>query len=103
MIKIKKSKYPTSCVESVQSLYETSDLYLSAYLRSCGLVLKGTYEEKQRVVFVFNDEGNVHDLIREYFNDGHVGVLSFKGALRDLRSIIANHKNLLPSKDYQDG
>jgi len=75
--------------------YRTSDLYLSAFLKSKGIILQGTEKETGKVIFIFQNEGNIQDLINKYFNDSDVGVLRYKAALGDLRSIIFDCQNLM--------
>jgi hypothetical protein len=74
------------------SFYKTSDLYLSAFLKSKGIILNNIARRDDKVFFLFKDEGNIQDLVKEYFNDASVRVLTFKAALTDLRSIIFNYK-----------
>jgi len=85
---IKTKKSPLSI-----SSYKTSDLYLSAFLKSKGIALQSTNIKNGKVIFIFKDKGNIQDLISRYFNNSDVGVLSYKAALRDLHSIIFNYKN----------
>ena len=72
--------------------YSTPDLYLSAFLKSKGCYLKGINEEKRRVFFLFEGE-ELKTLVREYFNNSNIPVLSYKSALQDLRAIIKNEEN----------
>ena len=74
--------------------YRTSDLYLSAFLRAKGVILQNINRKNGKVIFVFQDDGNIQNLINRYFNDSDVPVLRYKAALRDLRSIIFNYQNL---------
>ena len=74
-------------------IYKTSDLYLGAFLKTRGVCLQTAPWEKGRVVFIFQDPGNIQELIAEYFNDSTVGVLAYKAALRDLRTIIFEYKD----------
>ena len=71
-----------------------SDLYLSAFLRAKGVILQNINRKNGKVIFVFQDDGNIQNLINRYFNDSDVPVLRYKAALRDLRSIIFNYQNL---------
>lgn len=75
--------------------YKTSDLYLSAFLRSKGVILQNINEKNGKVIFVFQDKGDIQNLINKYFNDSDVGVLRYKAALGDLRSIIFDYQNLM--------
>ena len=79
---------------STTATYKTSDLYLSAFLKSKGTILKNAIKKNGRVIFIFQDDGDIKDLVNKYFNDSEVGVLRYKAALRDLRSIIFNYQNL---------
>lgn len=81
------------------SNFKTPDLYLSAFLKTKGIVLQGINEKNGKVFFIFQNDGNIQDLINQYFNDSDVGVLSYKAALSELRSIIFNYQNL--KKYYQ--
>lgn len=74
------------------SPYKTSDLYLSSFLKARGTILQNIERWDNKVFFIFKDEGNIQDLVKEYLNDASVRVLTFKAALTDLRSIIFNHK-----------
>lgn len=73
--------------------YKTSDLYLSAFLKSRGVILLNVVRKNSKVIFIFQDKGNIQDSINEYFNNSNVEVLSYKAALADLKSIIFNYKN----------
>jgi len=77
------------------AFYRTADLYLSAFLKSKGIILQGTEKETGKVFFIFQNEGNIKGLINKYFNDSDVGVLSYKAALRDLRSIIFDYQSFM--------
>ena len=79
---------------STSSVYKTSDHYLSAFLKSKGTILKSIIKKNGRVIFIFQDDGDIKDLVNKYYNDSDVGVLRYKAALRDLRSIIFNYPNL---------
>ena len=83
--------------------YKTSDLYLSAYLKSKGIIFQGVKKEGGTVIFSFQDNGDIQDLITKYFNDSKVSVLTYKAALRDLRSIIFSYKDQGPVKGNQIG
>lgn len=83
--------------------YKTPDLYLSAFLKSKGIILQNIEKENNRVFFIFQDDGNIQDLINGYFNDSDTPVLRYKAALRDLRSLIFNYPNSMRAKENQDG
>lgn len=69
-------------------LYRTPDLYLAAFLKIKGLIFDGSERERGRTFFIFQQKDNTEELIRGYYNDAAVPVLAYKGALRDLKSII---------------
>lgn len=101
-----KNKTPTKKKDHYQksggnnmSFYKTPDLYLSAFLKSNGIILQGIDKENSKVIFIFKNDGSVKNLLDKYFNDSKVGVLTYKAALRDLRSIIFNYENFM----FRDG
>lgn len=80
-------------VEGIRSLYRSSDLYLASFLKARGLYLAGVERECEKLVFVFKVDGErIKEFIDEFYNDSLVGVLTYKAALRDLRSLIFNHR-----------
>ena len=89
----KKEKPPFISKEKAGSPYKTSDLYLSAFLKSKGITLQSIDRKNDKVFFIFQGDGDIQDLVKDYFNDSNVKVLSFKAALADLRSIIFNYKD----------
>ena len=96
-------KYKTPTIEkdpSTMATYKTADLYLSAFLKSKEVILQSINEKNGKVLFVFQDKGDIQDLINEYFNDSNVKVLRFKASLGDLRSIIFDCQNF--RKKYRD-
>jgi len=71
------------------TLFESSDLFLCAYLKAKGVPFEGTKRgEGKRIIFIFQRQPDIQDLLKGYYNDGCVPVLSFKAALRNLRDII---------------
>jgi len=81
----KKNLHPISKKNS-SSFYDTSDLYLSEFLKSKGVILHNIKRMNKKVIFVFRGEGYIQNLVKEYFNDGA------KAALADLRAIIFNYE-----------
>lgn len=86
-----------------QSPIRISDLYLSSFLKARGVILKGVCGRGGKVVFIFQNDGKIQDLINNYYNDFPIGVLSYKAALRDLRSIIFNYKESALAEENQLG
>lgn len=88
---------------SASAPYETSDLYLSAFLKTNGVILQSINRKNGKVYFVFQNKGDIEELVNKYFNDAYVSVLSYKAALRDLRSIIFDYPSSLSAKENQNG
>jgi hypothetical protein len=72
------------------ALYFTSNFYLAAYLKAKGLRLVEVTRENGRSTFVFEDDMQRDNLIKDFYNDGLVEVNKYKSALQDLKSIIHN-------------
>lgn len=70
--------------------YLTSDLYLSAFLKSQGLKLLDKKTEGRKVTFIFQDRNDREDLIRQFFNGGLVNITVFKSAIQDLKTMVFN-------------
>ena len=95
-----KYKAPTKDKNTPTAIsYKTSDLYLSAYLKSNGIILQGFVKENRKIIFIFKNDGNIQDLINRYFNDGPVPVLQFKASLGVLRSIIFDRQSSLKASN----
>jgi len=69
--------------------YQTSDLYLAAYLKTCGCQLVSTKagQDKNRIEFAFNGFLDINGLVRDYFNGGQVNIQTFIQNLKSLRYI----------------
>jgi len=77
-------------------IYKTSDLYLASYLKTKGMVLQNTEKEEGRVTFLFEDDGTIKDLKKEYFNrEGFIPALDFVDEIRSMKSLTYMSK-----KDY---
>jgi len=75
--------------EGSEPLFESSDLFLCSFLKAKGLPFEGAKRgEGKRVIFVFQRQSDLEDLLKSFYNDGLVPVLSFKSALRNLRDLI---------------
>lgn len=61
--------------------YSTSDLYLSAFLKSKGMRLIDKRKDGNKFFFIFEDRAERRELINEYLNDGSVNVTAFKNAI----------------------
>jgi hypothetical protein len=70
--------------------YHTTDLYLGAYLKACGLALLGRRLDGRRVTFIFEDHPRRERLILEFYGNGVVRVNDFIHALQDLKAAVYN-------------
>jgi len=70
------------------SIYRTPDLYLSAFLLTKGITLKGTEQAEGRTFFFFQDKGEVEELVQQYYGNASVPALSYKGSLRELKVLL---------------
>jgi negative regulator of genetic competence, sporulation and motility len=70
--------------------YATSDLYLSAYLKSRGMKITDKEIEGRRTTFIFEDVSNRADLIRDFYNEGPVNITAFVHAIQDIKAIVFN-------------
>jgi len=70
--------------------YSTSDLYLSAFLKSRGMRLIDKKKEGNKYFFIFEDRTERRELINEYLNDGSVNITAFKNAIQDIKTMMFN-------------
>lgn len=75
---------------SAAKVYASSDLWLCAYLKACGMKLTGTEREGRRCVFLFEDRADRERLILDFYNRGVVEVNAYRHALDDLKSLVYN-------------
>lgn len=68
--------------------YFTTDFYLAAFLKAKGLKLIEAIKENGRSTFVFEDDMQRDNLIKDFYNNGLVEASLFKNALQDLKAII---------------
>ena len=69
-------------------LYKTSDLYYAAYLKVAGVPFLEPQREGSRVIFVFEDSDNIHDLKQQYFSrTSKVPALSYADEIRLMKSL----------------
>jgi len=87
--KIKTRQKSQNREDKIMTNYRTADLYLSSFLMTKGCHLRGVNEAAGQKHFLFEGR-DIDNLIGEYFNNGTIPVLSYKAALRDLRTIIKN-------------
>lgn len=72
------------------NVYSTSDLYLAAFLKANGVRLFDKKRNGKRVEFLFKDRPDRAELIQAFFNDGNIGITTFKNAVQDLKTIVFN-------------
>ncbi len=68
--------------------FETSNLWLAAFLRSKGIRLVNTVHEGSRAIFEFEDEEACKRLSVEFHNDGMVNIGALRAAWNDLKTLI---------------
>lgn len=71
-------------------IYSTTDLWLSAFLKAKGMRLIRIEGESRRAIFVFEDIKDREQLVKEFYNNGLVGITTIKNAMADLKSAIFN-------------
>ena len=73
------------------SQYETSDVYLAAFLLCMGAKFLGfSRPSKRRVLFQFRSDEQLHELLRLYWKNGEVSLIPARlfGSLRRLKGIV---------------
>jgi len=71
-------------------IYATSDLYLSAYLKSRGMRITDKEINGRRTTFIFEDIPNREELIRDFYNKGPVNITDYVHAIQDIKAIVFN-------------
>ena len=75
-------------------MYETSDIYLAAYLKISGIHYIGTRNIKSKTFLQFQNSDVVRDLIHRYNDDtSRVSPKALRDAVRVLKTIISQEKN----------
>jgi len=70
--------------------YETSDLYLSAFLKANGMKLLDKKKVDGKFTFIFDDRYDRKKLIQAFFNNGLISITAFKNAIQDLKTMVFN-------------
>ncbi len=81
---------PSRLSQSPAATYETTDLYLGAFLKAHGLQLVNRLLDGRRVTFVFADRPDRTNLVRDFYNNGQIRVNDLVHALQDLKAAIYN-------------
>jgi len=75
----------------VENVFETTDFYLSCYLRCDGFRLVGIRRAGSRSVFRFEDRADRQTVMLAFFNnEGNVRPLAYASAIKDLKALIHN-------------
>jgi hypothetical protein len=75
-------------MDNHDGVYTTSDLYYAAFLKTAGVVLKGTEREDRRVIFVFEASDTLKDLKAQFFNrTAKVSALSYADEIKAMKSL----------------
>lgn len=70
-------------------VYETSDIYLAAYLRNSNLRYISLRHAANRVFFTFQDDNNRRELVRAFYSDeASISPRVLRDGVRDLKSMI---------------
>lgn len=68
--------------------FQTSDLWLSAFLLSKGIRLIGTSRSDVKMIFEFADMGRCEEARREFLNGGLANVGQLRSAWNSLKTLI---------------
>jgi hypothetical protein len=75
-----------------ESLYVTSDLYLTAYLKIKGFKFK-TEQKKSKSDFIFESSPELLSSVNEYLSEmGTCDPLVFTNAIKNLKNYLYNNK-----------
>ena len=68
--------------------YRTSDLYFASFLKAKGVILQSTEKDDFKISFLFQDNGSIKDLKKEYFNrQATITALDFVDEIRYMKSL----------------
>jgi len=71
-------------------LYRTSDIYLSAYLKTKGHNVIQIEKPNNQCFFCFNNDELLQSNKMRFFNNGLIAVTDYKNAIFDLKILIHN-------------
>ncbi len=73
----------------IEEHYETTDLWISAFLLSSGGKLIDSYRQNGRIVFIFEDRERNEKLVQEYLaKRAKVVAKDFVDAFRGIKSLL---------------
>jgi len=67
---------------------KTRDLHLAAFILATGIKLTEMSEDENIKYFHFEDTSDTDRVVREYWNNGLIGVSNYTKALKDLKQLI---------------
>jgi len=74
------------------SVYETTDFYLSCFLKAKGFKILDIKREGRRTTFIFEDRPDRKGLIRGFYNnEGSVNPLDYQDAIKNLKALTYNY------------
>lgn len=76
----------------MNTTYSTKDIYLTAFLISCGLPLDSYTRTNGVTTFRIAENSGLHELIQAYYADhGNVSALRYGNSIKNLKNLI--HSN----------
>jgi hypothetical protein len=77
---------------SIENTYVTSDLYLTAYLKTKGFKFK-VEQRKSKSDFIFESNPELLSNVNEYLSEmGNCEPLAFTNAIKNLKNYLYNNK-----------
>jgi hypothetical protein len=73
--------------QSVNGIFQTTDLNLASFLRCCKFTVIDMQRIAGKTVFMFRDSADLRKSIIEFANDGTVPVRSFCNTVRDFKGL----------------
>ena len=71
--------------------YITTDFWLASFLKAKKVRIFDIRKNQGRSTFVFEGHDEIKELVRDFYNDGTIGVNTFKNAVQDMKSLIHNY------------
>ncbi len=72
-------------------VFESSGLYLSAFLKARGLRLVDHHKAGgNKLMFVFEDRSDRQELVQDFYNNGTVDASAFVNSVQSLKTLIFN-------------
>jgi len=74
-------------------MYKTSSLHQAAFLKTKNIPLISIEKKETRLIFVFENTPEIQLCLSAFHNNGLVGNQTFWQAIKDLKSLVWEHKN----------